>query len=177
MFEARPSRAERPGASRPRRRRGYRPGAELLEARTLLATAALLGAISEGQWVASLLEPNPLQTLKKTPKPGITASVVSGPDANGLVTVAGKTYARAKVKLQVGATGSIEQTKANKHGQFQLTFTVGFGSTPVQLSATAAGHKRTSTVLNVNRPDLVPPAIQVQGPAPGRRGVRSHLHG
>jgi YD repeat-containing protein len=170
MFKARPSRAKGLGTSTPRRRRDYRPDAEVLEARTLLATAALPNAISERRWVASLLESLHLPALKqkKAPKPAITASVVSGPDASGVVTVVGHTYAKAKVKLDIGATGKVEQTvKADKHGQFLFTFVVGLGTTSVRLSATAAGHKPTSTILAVNRLDRVPPAIVVQGLSPG----------
>ncbi len=160
---------------RSRTGRRHQPLLEPLEPRTLLAIDVFTNVIGEGKAVASLLEPPQLHTLKKTPKPAITASVISGPDSNGLVTVAGKTYARAKVKLDIGANGSIEQTvKANKHGQFQLTFTVGFGSIPVRLSAAAAGHKPTSTILKVNRLDLIPPMIVVQSVSPGSL-VRSEV--
>ncbi len=156
--------------SRSRTRRKLQPLAETLEARTLLATDAITNALGHGKSIVSFLDPTQLEALKlkKTPKPAITASVVSGPDANGVVTVAGKTYAKAKVKLDIGATGKVEQTvKANKHGLFQFTFPVRFGSTRIRLSATAAGHKPTSTILTVNRLDLVPPIIAVEGPSPG----------
>jgi membrane-associated phospholipid phosphatase/sugar lactone lactonase YvrE len=127
-----------------------------------------LGAAGAG---APLIESPDLTALKKTPKPPkplITASVTAGPNAAGSVTVAGKTYARAKVNLDIGANGSIDQTvKASSKGLYQVTFTIGFGSTPVLLSATASGHKATSTTLTVNRPDTVPPAIALGPLVPG----------
>ena len=84
------------------------------------------------------------------------------------MTIAGKTYAKAKVKLENVATGAIEQTvKASTKGQFQFTFTVGFGSTTVLLAATAPGHKATSTQLTVNRIDNVPPVINLQALSAG----------
>jgi hypothetical protein len=99
---------------------------------------------------------DPLRALAKVPNPAISAAV-TGPDANGSVTISGRTYRRAKVSLDLQADGTIEQTAmANSRGQFQFTFTVGFGSTPVCLSATAHGHKATPTTLTVNR---TPPPI------------------
>jgi hypothetical protein len=84
------------------------------------------------------------------------------------VTIAGHTYAKAKVKLDIGNTGAFEQTvKADKHGNFRFSFVVGFGTIPVRLAATAAGHKPTSTIVMVSRPDLVPPALLEHGPVPG----------
>ena len=120
---------------------------------------------------ARLLHPGGVEILKKpkpAPKPKITAIVAAGPNATGAVTVTGKTYAKAKVKVDVGANGSIDQTvKANAKGVYQVSFTVGFGGTQVKLSATAPGHKATATTLMVNRPDTVPPAITLGAPVPG----------
>jgi hypothetical protein len=95
-------------------------------------------------------------------QPAITAVVAAGPDANGSVTIVGRTYRRAKVSLDLEADGTIEQTtKAKAKGQFQFTFTVGFGSTPVRLFATAHGHRPTSIALTVNRTEPLP------SPSPG----------
>src|SRR5581483_11808757 len=67
---------------------------------------------------------------KKTPKPQITATVTAGPTSSGSVTVSGKTFAKAKVTLDIGANGSIDQTvKASKSGLYTFTFNVGFAST------------------------------------------------
>jgi hypothetical protein len=102
------------------------------------------------------------RSLAARAQPAITAVVAAGPDANGSVTILGRTYRRAKVSLDVQADGTIEQTtKANAKGQFHFTFTVGFGGTPVRLFATAHGHRPTSITLTVNRTESLP------SPSPG----------
>src|SRR5437870_7355498 len=83
--------------SRPTRK--HQPLMDWLEARTLLATAARTYGLGLGHLATSLAAPPRLHTVdlnleplapplhalkhKKTPKPAITASVISGPDANG----------------------------------------------------------------------------------------------
>jgi RHS repeat-associated protein len=126
---------------------------EPLEARTLLATGKRLDELVAGPITPGWFEDSALLALaKKAPKPAITANVSAGPSSSGSVTITGKTYAKAKVVLENASTGAIEQTaKASKTGQFQFIFTVGFGNTPVLLSATAPGHKKTSTQLTVKR--------------------------
>src|SRR5262249_13420705 len=70
---------------------------------------------------------------------------------------------RASVGLALQASGTIvKTTKADAKGRFQLTFTAGFGMTPVRVSATAKGKKPASTTLTVNRPDRLPPSLVVQ---------------
>src|SRR4051794_23165782 len=88
----------RPDRSRSRLKLKHRPLVESLEGRQLLATFGYSDAIAAALKRAGLFAAHPLHELKKTvPKPAITAVVVSGPDATGAVTVAGRTYPRAKV--------------------------------------------------------------------------------
>jgi hypothetical protein len=87
-----------------------------------------------------------------TPKATFTGVVINGPDANGLVIISGTTYRRARVSLDLGDKGTNEETvRADRGGRFQFTVTVGFGSTPVRLSATAHGHRAAAGILTVNR--------------------------
>jgi hypothetical protein len=93
----------------------------------------------------------------------ITASVTA-PNGNGSVTLTGQTYRRAKVSLQVNGT-NVQTTRSTRSGQFGFTFTVGPGSTTVVVSATAHGHRPTSTTLTVNRTQT--PPNQPGNPQPG----------
>ena len=136
------------------------PSRRFSKPRTLLSLDVRSNISGHEKAIVNLLGPSelPVLNLKKMPKPAIKASVVSGPNADGVVTIVGHTYAKAKVKLDIGATGKIEKSaKADKHGMFRFTFPVGFGTTSVRLSASAAGHQATSTILAVKRIDLVPP--------------------
>jgi hypothetical protein len=136
---------------------------EHLESRRLLAAAPQQVEISSIPKAVHLSAHHPLLTLEapKPVKPAITAAV-TGPHANGSVTFSGRTFPKAKVSLVLQAGGTIERTvKANAVGQFHVTCTVGFGSTPVRLVATAPGHRATSTTLTVTRirpPVTLPPA-------------------
>jgi hypothetical protein len=97
-------------------------------------------------------EQTSLRALARVPRIAITGVVTAGPDANGSVTITGQTYRRARVSLDLQADGTIEQTtRADAAGRYQFTFTVGFGGTPVRVSATAHGHRATSLTLTVNR--------------------------
>ena len=145
---------------------------ENVEERTLLTAGVLATSVTEGPRAAGLFDPGGLETLKRKPKPppkpNITATVTAGPSASGLVTVTGKTYAKAKVTLEFVATGAaLPRVKANAKGVYRISFTVGIGSTLVKLSATAPGHKPTSTTLTVNRPDTVPPVLTLGALSPG----------
>jgi hypothetical protein len=87
----------------------------------------------------------------------LTAMVTRRPDANGIVTISGKTYPEAKVTLDPRGNGAPEQTiKADAEGRYTFTFHVGFGKTRVHLYAVApppaAAMLPTSTLLTVNRP-------------------------
>src|SRR4051812_21851317 len=84
----------------------HRPLLERLEDRQLLATTGRLEGVIETFERAALLGPHPLNALKKAPKPTINASIIAGPGADGSVTVSGKTYPKAKVKLDIGGDGS-----------------------------------------------------------------------
>jgi hypothetical protein len=157
-------------AGRQRRKtRKYRLLMESLEARTLL-TAAVGRDDVRAALRAGLVLPGGVEALKAkpAPKPNITAAVTAGPSSSGLVTISGKTYAKASVTLQVVSTGATQPVvKASTKGVYQISFTVGYGNTLVQLTAKAPGHKPTSTTLTVNRPDTVPPVINLGGLAPG----------
>jgi hypothetical protein len=103
---------------------------------------------------------HPRQAPKTVPVPGksaLTAAVTRRPDANGSVTISGKTYPKANVTLDPQTDGAIEKTvEADAQGQFQFTFQVGFGKTPVRLTARAAPPDASmlpiSTTLTVTRP-------------------------
>jgi hypothetical protein len=161
-----------------RRDRRARPAPETLEGRELMSVAAL-PAIRPGHHEhrpvhpttprphrapsipepLTNFDPIPIRALARVPRSAITAVVTAGPDADGSVTITGQTYHRAKVSLDLGADGTIEETtRADAKGGFKLTVTVGFGSTPVRLSATAHGHRATSVILTVNRVKPTVPA-------------------
>jgi hypothetical protein len=142
---------------------------EHLEERTLL-TASGRNEVAEAVLAARRFDPGAVEALKAkpAPKPNITATVTAGPGASGVVTISGKTYPKAKVTLQIVSTGASQPVvKASTKGLYQVTFTVGFGSTKVQLSATAPGKKATSTTLTVSRPDTVPPVVTLGTLSPG----------
>jgi hypothetical protein len=84
------------------------------------------------------------------PKPAITAAVTASPDANGSVIIAGRAFPKAKVSLFANGT-TVQTVRANAKGQYQFSFAVGYGSTPLRVSATAPGHKAASTTLTVSR--------------------------
>jgi hypothetical protein len=161
-------------AARQRRSRlRLRSSLEPLEVRQLLATDGLSSKLGHAALAADLFDPHQdLHALKKAPKPAMTASVVVGPDTRGAVTVSGQTRAKAKVKLDIGADGSIEQTvKADAKGRFQFTFAVGFGATPVRLTLAQKGKRPPSALLVVIRtvlppPDNSPPTVMIVGLAP-----------
>jgi hypothetical protein len=131
---------------------GMKPGQ--IERRQLLATDPQPAEIKSIPMAVRLSDHPPLRALTRVHKPAkraITAVVTAGPDANGSVTISGRSYPGANVSLDLQADGTIEQTvKADAKGRFQFTFTVAFGSTPVRLSATAHGHRPTSTTLTVD---------------------------
>src|SRR4051794_29456869 len=112
-----------PAARKRRSQMLLRLSLEPLEARQLLATDVLSSKVANAALAAALFDPHQdLHALKKAPKPAMTAPVVAGPDALGAVTVSGRTRAKAKVKLDIGADGSIEQTvKADAKGRFHFT--------------------------------------------------------
>jgi hypothetical protein len=142
---------------------------EPLEPRELLSSAPRLDGLGRELFGSILLEDVSLRTRKtKAPPNGLTARVASGPDASGQVIIAGHTHARAKVTLDVGANGSIEQTtRADAKGRFQFVVTVDFGLTRLRLSATGKGHKPAKETITVNRSDLVPPTITLERLTPG----------
>ena len=137
---------------------------------------------------------HPHQAPKTVPLPGksaLTAAVTRRPDANGSVTISGKTYPKANVTLDAQTDGAIEQTvEADTEGQFKFTFQVGFGKTPVRLTARAAPPDASmlpiSTTLTVTRPFVYYPLgtsgssqTQSQGGSqfPANSGLVSELNG
>src|SRR4051794_14152835 len=98
-------------AARTRRSLRLRLALEPLEARQLLATAGKVGPAALAAALSA--PPQALHARKKPPKPvnpATPATVTAGPDANGSVTLSGKTYPKAKVNLDLQANGTIEQT-------------------------------------------------------------------
>src|SRR5262249_21060081 len=97
----------------------YRPILERLETRLLLSSGGRPDGSALAQSEAQLFDRRALHVLKKSPKTALAAAVAAGPDGQGSVTITGKSLAKAKVTLDVGTDGSIEQTvKANSRGQF-----------------------------------------------------------
>src|SRR5579871_2606641 len=97
--------SEKPGPSGPRSvslrrsraRRSFLPVGEILEGRQMLASSVLADVLAAGP-LTTLLEPAGVHAdlkHKKPPPPAIAASVLSGPDAHGVVTITGHTYTRA----------------------------------------------------------------------------------
>jgi hypothetical protein len=131
------------------------------------------------------------KTVPLTGNSALTAEVTRGPDGNGSVTVRGKTLPRANVTLDPQTDGASEQfVKADAQGQFQFTFQVGFGRTPVRLSAVAAPPAAAmlpiSTTLMVTRPFVYYPLgtsgssqTQSQGGSqwPANYGLVSEING
>lgn len=121
------------------------PAVEALEERRLLAVEPVLSRIANLR--AAFEHFDPFQNLealkkKKLPKPTITAMATT-PNASGLVTITGKTFGRAMVKLDVGADGRIDQKfKATVKGKFHFTFTVPYGTTPVKITQTSPDTRR-----------------------------------
>jgi RHS repeat-associated protein len=142
------------------------PVLESLESRQLLATGLTSSKFGISIFPSEVL--NPFEDLakpkKKPPKSAISVTGIAGPSSSsGIVTLSGKTDARAKVRLDLGANGSVEQTvKTRANGRFQITFDVGFGTTPIRLSAAATGKKPAKAIVAVIRLDLIPPVIQLQ---------------
>src|SRR4051794_27816082 len=94
-----------------RRKVGREPVFESLEERRLLAVNVSSGKIEHKLLVTHLFGTLPIQArMKKVRSPALTVSVIAGPDTDGHVTLAGKTYTKAKVTFDVGAKGAIEQT-------------------------------------------------------------------
>src|SRR5688500_17846324 len=92
-----------------------RPVLEALEGRILLADIRVAGAS-----VAAAVHVAKASRLRPTP---LTATPPGLPDAAGLVTVAGKTLGRAKVALDIGADGTVEQrVRADRAGRYRLAF-------------------------------------------------------
>jgi hypothetical protein len=132
------------------------------QARFLAAAGVLDRVIGEK---AMVLAAKP----RKPPKPILLPlRLVESPGASGTAVVSGKLTARAKLKLDIGANGSIEQTvKANKKGMFQFTFYVGYGTTPVEVIGPNSGKRPRIGELNVVRRDTNPPLLSISALAPG----------
>ena len=105
----------------------------------------------------------------KPPRPIVLPlRLVEAPGAGGTTVISGKLTPRAKLKLDIGANGSIEQVvKANKKGLFQFTFQVGYGTTLVEVIGPNSGKRPRIGELNVVRPDTNPPVLTLGAPSPG----------
>src|SRR5262249_40941809 len=120
----------------PRKASRLRPSLEALELRELMAIGALgthvavLGARAAGEITAGAAaqrgqdEALTARAIRPRAKaPALKVLALSGPDTNGSVALTGRGTARAKIQLDIGGDGSIEQTtRANAKGRFQLTF-------------------------------------------------------
>jgi hypothetical protein len=137
-----------------RRSRSAQPRIESLESRTLLDHGArpalfapLFAYLETRPWLTrpSGLDEAPVAVpkVRKPPQPIVLPlTLVQPPAADGTTTVAGTTTPRAKLKLDVGADGSIEQVvKADKKGRFQFTFHVGYGTTLVEVIGPKSGRR------------------------------------
>ena len=113
-------------------------------------------------------------TAKPKPAP-LPASLTGAPDAAGNVTIVGKTFPKAIVKVSLGTSGAIAATvKADKKGHFQVTVQVGFGTTDVQVLA-QSGKKTAAATLTVNRPAPTPTPTSTQTPDPDSNSD-THAH-
>jgi hypothetical protein len=158
---------------RRRTRRVYLLLLERLEDRTLLAARALKGALGEGPPVADLFEPAQLHVLKakKTPKPAISAAVTAGPSASGSVTVAGKTYPKAKANLAIGTSGSIAQGTVPNRRDRRLRWLDTCEALPHEPDAPA--RVPTSPCGRAGKPSLARRVSMLRGPRRTRHTVNS----
>ena len=106
---------------------------------------------------------------KKVPKPLVLhVNIKMPPGADSTTIVGGKLTAKAKVKLDLGADGSIEQVvKADKKGRFQFRFNVGYGTTLVEVIGPKVGRRDHIGMLKIVRPDPRPPVLTVTAPSSG----------
>ena len=138
-------------------------GAASEQARFLAAAGVLDRVIGDE---APVLAAKPRKPAKPIVLP---LKLVESPGASGAAVISGKLTARAKLKLDIGANGSIEQTvKANKKGVFQFTFHVGYGTTPVEVIGPNSGKRPRIGELNVVRRDTTPPLLSISAPHRGR---------
>ncbi len=139
---------------------------ESLEDRTLLSGIAqkhVLPAAHSSAIVHHLAKPK----AKKPKVPNIPLSLASGPDANGVVTVKGKTYAKAKVLVDFNADGSIDtRIKADKKGNFTVQLQVGYGASQLQVTGKSAGKKAAVGKVTINRADNVAPIVRLGAVSP-----------
>ncbi len=150
---------------RTRRESPWPPFIERLETRELLARASRLAD--------SVIE---VGKTSKPPKPIVLPiSLIQPPEADGTTIIGGKLTQGAKLKLDIGANGSIEQVvKAGKKGRFQFKFDVGYGTTLVEVIGPNSGRRPRISELTIVRRDLDPPALDVAAPSPGTL-VRSEV--
>jgi hypothetical protein len=94
----------------------------------------------------------------------LAASLTGPPDANGNVTIVGRTFRKTSVRVTIGTSGAVlAKAKTDKRGHFQVTVDVGFGTTSLQVRA-QSGRKTSETTLVANRP--IPASTPTPTPSP-----------
>jgi hypothetical protein len=102
-------------------------------------------------------------TARARPAP-LAASLTGPPDANGNVTIVGRTFRKTSVRVTIGTSGAVlAKVKTDKGGHFQVTVDVGFGTTSLQVRA-QSGRKTSETTLVANRP--IPASTPTPTPSP-----------
>ena len=171
-----------PNRNRPVRR----PMLETLESRLLLDAAwgaesirhqlyadaglwALAGADRAGVVDSSHHSPveasDSLPILSRTGRakpPDITATQSGQAGSDGTLLITGHTYKKAKVQLDIGANGSVEQTtRSDRRGNFKFTLHVDFGQTHIRIVARLKGKKPAKIDVSADRPTPAPVPPQV----------------
>lgn len=124
----------------------------------------------ENRQLLSLARAGQIQVAARVPAArSLPVSIVSQPSVDsGYASISGRVTARSQVRLDLGSDGSVDQyVKADRQGNFNFGFFVGFGTTRVSVSSGSGRSARIGQV-SVNRVDDAAPTVAISNPAAGQ---------